>query len=151
MKKLIIALLTLSFFINPINCFADEKTTVTKEYLGDGIYVETYVIDHKISCFATNTVSKTKVSDYKNSKGTLIYRISVTGTFTYNGTSATCTASSVNAETYLSDWKVVSKSASKSGNTASATAIFSQYLNGHLIQSKNPTITLTCSATGVVS
>ena len=149
MKKLIIALLTLSFFINPINCFADEKTTVTKEYLGDGIYVE--IIIEEYTTYATNTKTAKKTENFKNSSGSKICSLTVTGTFTYNGSSATCTASSVSAETYVSDWKVVSKSASKSGNTASATAIFSQYLNGHLIQTKNPTITLTCSATGVVS
>lgn len=151
MKKLIISLLTLSFLINPINCFAYEKTAVTKEYLDDGIYVETYILDSEVSDYATNSITKTKVSDYKNSKGTLIYRLTVTGTFTYNGTNARCTASSVSSTTYVSDWKVVTKSASKSGNKATANAIFSQYLNGHLIQTKNPTITLTCSATGVLS
>lgn len=150
MKKLFTVFLALSILLMPITANASETNT-NIEYIGDGIYLETYIEDTEISTFAANTITKTKVGNYKNDAGTLLYTIKVTGTFTYNGTTSTCTSSSVTATTYVSDWKVISKSASKSGNKATATAIFSQYLNGHLIQSKMPTITLTCSATGVLS
>lgn len=45
-------------------------------------------------------------------------------------------------------WSVGNKKASKSGNTAKASATGVRYTNGHAVQSITRTVTLTCSATG---
>ena len=42
----------------------------------------------------------------------------------------------------------LNKKASKSGNTAKASATGVRYTNGHAVQSITRTVTLTCSATG---
>lgn len=139
--------------LTPINTFALEPTAESKtiKYLGDGIYVETIIESPHISTYATNTITKTKTNKYKDSSGTVLYTVSVTGTFTYTGTSSTCTKSSVNATASVGDWKVTSKSASKSGNTATGKATLKQYYNGNVVQTKYPSVTLTCSATGILS
>lgn len=90
---------------------------------------------------STTTATKTKTSKYKDSSGT----------FQYTGTSSKCTSATAKATSSVSDWKVDSKSASKSGNKATAKATINHYYNGTLVQITNPSVTLTCSATGIFS
>ncbi len=153
MKKILTIIFVLLLGLTPINTFALESTVESRtiEYLGDGIYVETTIESPNISTYATNTITKTKTNRYKNSKGTVLYTVSVTGTFKYTGSSSTCTSATVNATTSINDWKVISKSASKSGNKATGKATVKQYIEGKVVQTKYPSVTLTCSATGVLS
>ncbi len=140
---------TLLLGLTPINTFALENTVESRtiEYLGDGIYVETTIESPSISTYATNTITKTKTNKYKDSKGNVLYTVSVTGTFTYTGTSSTCTSATVKASAPASTWSVISKSSSKSGNKATV----KQYYDGSVSQTKYPSVTLTCSATGKLS
>lgn len=153
MKKILTVLFVLLLGLTPINTFALENNvdSRTVEYLGNGIYVETTIESPNISICATNTITKTKTNKYKDSKGTVLYTVSVTGTFNYTGSSSTCTNAIVNATAPVNDWTVASKSASKSGNKAIGNATVKQYLDGHLIQTNYPSVTLTCSATGQLS
>ncbi len=153
MKKILTIIFTLLLGLAPINTLALENTMESKtiEYLGDGIYVETTIENSGISTYATNTITKTKTNKYKDSKGTVLYTVSVTGTFTYTGTSSTCTKATVSATAPAGDWKVTSKSASKSGNKATGKATVKQYLRDQVVQTKYPSVTLTCSATGKLS
>jgi len=75
----------------------------------------------------------------------------VTGTFKYTGTSSTCTSATVKATSSVSDWKVISKSASRSKNKATGKATVKHYLEGHLMQTTYPSVTLSCSATDNLS
>ena len=45
-----------------------------------------------------------------------MFSVTVTGTFTYTGSSSTCTKSVAEASSKNANWKISSKSASKSGN-----------------------------------
>lgn len=151
MKKILLAIL-LIFTILPTNVYASENNrTVTIEYLDNGMIVETVIEESSISLFSTQTKSGSKTNNYKNSNGTILYSVKVSGTFTYTGTTSICTSSSVTATSYVNDWKVDSKSASKSKNKATAKATMKQYLDNRLIQTTNPSVTLTCSATGKLS
>ena len=153
MKKILTIISVLLLGLTPINTFALENTVESKtiEYLGDGIYVETIIESPNISTYATNTITKTKTNKYKVSKGTVLYTVSATGTFTYTGTSSTCTKATVNATAPANDWKITSKSASKSGNKATGKATVKQYAKDKVVQTKYPSVTLTCSATGKLS
>ena len=119
--------------------------------MGDGIYVETIIESPNISTYATNTITKTKTNTYKDSKGTVLYTVSITGTFKYTGTSSTCTNATVKATAPASDWNVTSKSASKSGNKTTGKATVKQYLKDKVVQTKYPSVTLTCSVNGKIS
>ncbi|MCI9092908.1 MAG: hypothetical protein HFF36_03835 [Coprobacillus sp.] len=153
MKKILTIILVLLLGLVPINTFALENNVESRtiEYLGDGIYVETTIECPNISTYATNTVTKTKTNKYTDSSGAVLYTVSVTGTFKYTGTSSTCTSATVQATAPASSWKVTSKSASKSGNKATGKATVKQYYDGSVVQIKSPSVTLTCSATGVLS
>ena len=61
------------------------------------------------------------------------------------------TSSTVTAQSNVTAWKLTRKSASKSGNTASATATAKQYFDGTVVNTIKRTVILTCSSTGVFS
>lgn len=77
--------------------------------------------------------------------------MTVTGTFNYNGSSATCTSSKVSTKIYNDAWKISSSSSSKSGNKATAKATGKEYFLGIAINSITRSVTLTCDGKGNVS
>ena len=68
--------------------------------------------------------------------------------FSYGNGTSTCLSASCTTSLYSNSWSVGNKKASKSGNTAKASATGVRYTNGHAVQSITRTVTLTCSATG---
>ena len=88
----------------------------------------------------------TKTEKYKNASGEVMWSISVTGTFSYNGSSCTCTKATVSTTKPSSMWSLSNKKASKSGNKAIAS------VTGHAPGvTVTRTVTLTCSPSGNLS
>jgi hypothetical protein len=152
---LVLSLISALVLVSATSIFATEEETVVTEYFPDGSYLEVAVADESspFSLFsATSTKSGSKTATYKNSAGDSLWSVKVSGTFSYNGTTASCTSSSVTATSYSSYWSIASKSASKSGNTATATATANQYSSfGIVIATVTYTVNLTCSANGTLS
>jgi hypothetical protein len=97
-------------------------------YLSDGSYcISTIEVNEPgasasgmslLSASATSTKTASKKTTYYNGSDEVMWYVMVTGTFTYNGSTSTCTSSVVTAAAPNSYWKIASKSASKSGNQA---------------------------------
>lgn len=159
MKKLVAFLITiLLIFTTNINAFAvvnepSENTTSEIMYFDDGSYIETTLTieESNISTFATNTISGSRKMIYKNSDGEAQWTAILKGTFTYTGSSATCTASSISYTIENSKWKISSATASRSGNKATGNIIAKRYTFGIPVQTVEAPIAITCSATGVLS
>lgn len=115
----------------------------------DGSYLEISVQSMQLR--ASGSVTKTKNYIYHNTDGTSAWRISLTGSFTYTGSSATCTSSSCNVTIYDTNWYVISKSSSKSGNVAYGTASLGWKVLGVTVEQKTYSLTLTCDKNGNVS
>lgn len=129
-------------------CLMFMRSTSAEEYYCD----ETIeIISMEPATRATKTITGKKTASIKNSSGKVLWSVTVTGSFTYTGSKATCTNSSVSAQSNDNRWKISSKSHSKSGNTATATASAKYYLDGSLIATQNKTVKLTCSASGKLS
>lgn len=77
--------------------------------------------------------------------------VTVTGTFSYGNGSAKCISSSVKSGVYNNKWAISSKSASKSGATAIASATAKHSYDNTAYETKKLTVRLTCSSTGVLS
>ena len=152
MKKLIMILTCLLLFTICSPVYGAEQIESSEiEYLDDGSYFETVITTESNSGMTTlssKSVTKTKTSYYKNSNGTILWYVKVTGTFTYGNGSQKCTSSSVTADSKSGAWKITSKSASKSGNKATAKATAKRYYGGSVAETKNKTVTLTCSPSG---
>lgn len=158
MKKFIIILLSISFvtmFIEP-NIASASNFSPQREiiYLENGDYLETVIKDvptfNSFSIQASNTITKTKITRYKNESGTTLWSISITATFTYDGSSSQCTACSPAASAPATTWSIKSVSSSKSGNKATTVAT-ATHSNGNLSQDITKSVTIQCSKTGVVS
>ncbi len=114
------------------------------DYIGnDTYYVERIYIPAIQPC--GNTKTGTKTAQYVTG-GTTIYAISVTGTFTYDGTSSDATSASYSIATYVEGATIKSGNAYTSGASAIATGSVS-YIGVTL----QKTVTLTCDKNGKLS
>lgn len=152
MKKTLAFTLLLTLLCCSVFCFSISATTVTEtsiEMLDNGDYIETIITYYDTNTRAA-TKSGSKTSNYKNSDGDTLWSVTVNGTFTYNGTTSSCTSVSRSASAYADGWSIKSSSCSKSGNCATATATATQRI---LIATKDYTMTvnLYCSPYGILS
>ncbi len=158
MKKFSIVLTIISLiliFSIPTNALVinntDTKTTIEK--LENGDYIETIIesVDKPgILPMGNNTITKTKTKNYRNNSGTVLWSVSVTGTFSYNGTTSTCTSCSKKTTSPGSNWSIKSSSVSKSGNSATAKAT-ATYKTATVTKDYSMSVTIKCSADGKIS
>ncbi|MBQ3073317.1 MAG: hypothetical protein IJD19_01410 [Ruminococcus sp.] len=157
MKKIIasvmmVSLLLCTVFSLPVSAAEmpmNEVTTTTIEYLENGDYIETVLTVYETNSRAA-TKQGTKTSNYKNSSGTVLWCVTVYGSFTYNGTTSSCTSVSRSTESFNSNWTIKSSSCTKSGNCASATAT-AKYTSGSSSMERSLTVNLYCSPYGIIS
>ena len=96
------------------------------------------------------TVSGSKEQNLYDSNGNICWKVILYGTFSYNGSSATCTSSSCDVTLYSSDWYVISKSAGKSGNSATASVTMGELAAGVTVSRVPVSLTLKCDGKGNV-
>ncbi len=145
---LTILVMTITAFCIPINASADTITSI--EYLDNGDYIETVIEDTGISASASTIITKTKTSYYKNSSGSVLWSVSITATFSYNGTTSSCTSCYHSTTAPGSSWTIKSASHRKAGNTATATAT-ATHTGTTGSQDYTRSVTIQCSKDGVIS
>lgn len=154
MKRILLVILTLTIFCCTILCVPVSASSLTEaskttiEYLDNGDYIETIIKWEESVTRTTKSGSKTK--NYKNSTGDILWSVKVTGTFTYNGTTSSCTAASHTTSAPGANWTIKSASSSKSGSTATAKAVATLKI-GSNSQDYSMSVSLTCSANGTLS
>ena len=132
--------------ILPVSALADDADII---YLSDGSYMVARLYEHGTR--AAGTVSGGKEYTHYDSDGSANWKAVLSGTFAYTGSSSSCTASNMNVTIYDSSWYTVSKSASKSGNTATGSVIMGDTANGVTVKRVPVSLTLTCDANGNLS
>lgn len=150
MRKTISCLLLIIMIAHllAVNCFANESE-MNIIYFEDGSYiVDTIEIT---GARASGSISGSRTRSYYDDNGNLDWKAVLNGSFSYTGSSATCTSSSVNVTVYDSSWYTISKSATKSGNTASASVTMGCKLLGITTNRITVTPTLSCDANGNLS
>lgn len=158
MKKILVILLTslmLVGFVAPVSATEKEQIIVSREveYFEDGSYYEEIIYEDVVQNSRSVSTSKTgsKTGTFTNASGETLWSVTVTGTFLYDGYTASCTSSSVSASSSVDAWKIYSKSADKTSNSAIGTAVAKRYYLGTVVETKEKTVTLTCSKSGVLS
>ena len=150
MKKCISWLLLFVLMISlfPISAFAagEEEEVV---YFEDGSYMTISV--QEFGSRASGSKSGTKVANYYGDDGSLAWRATLNGSFTYTGSSATCTSSSISVSISNSAWYTISKSASKSGASATGSVTMGKKLLGVTVSQISRNLTLTCDKNGNLS
>lgn len=127
---------------------ANESSTEVV-YLDDGGYLTIYV--SAIDTRSSTVKNGSKTYQYTNSNGEVSWKAVLNGTFTYTGSSATCTASSCTVTVYDSAWYQVSKTTGKSGGTATAELTMGYKFLGVTTKKVPVSMTLTCDANGNLS
>lgn len=164
MKKVFITLLTSFLLINgtafpSLSANAADTSSfsiVSVEMLENGYYYETIIEEdnstsHNINTYSTSqTITRTKTTQLKNSAGEVMWSVSLKATFTYDGTTSKCISCTPSAKSYASTWSIKSITSSKSGNTGTATAVATHEVLG-ISNDVTKSVTLTCTAYGVVS
>lgn len=142
---MILACLMASMFM-PCHAFAAEVATEeTITYYEDGSYLVSVVetVQHRVS----GTVTHAKSNTYYDSNDVAQWYIRLIGTFDYNGNNATCTKSTCQVTIHNSAvWSLISKSTTKSGNTASCAVTFARMTAG--VITSRPTFNLSVSCAG---
>lgn len=148
MKRLISALLLTALLVMafPVSGSAVDNDII---YFADGGYIikEISIIKSR----EAGTVTGNNTYTYYDNNGDASWKAVLSGAFSYNGSSATCTASSCDVTIYDSAWYIVSKSASKSGNTATALVTMGYKTLGVAINKVPININLSCDANGNLS
>lgn len=153
MKRLFTLLLTILMLSCSVLCTAATETPLsgtktTIEYLENGDYIKTVITWEESNTRASKTASKT--ATFYNNSDVAIWSLTVTGTFTYNGTTSSCTSCSHSTAIHQAGYALQSASSSKSGNTATATGVAVTTLA--FVSMELPITTkLTCSANGTLS
>lgn len=151
-KTLFITIMLLGLSINHIEAKSDDNSIIDIQIIplknGESIEIitrEEHVINTRA---ASNTKAGSRTYTAKDSSGNNLWYLKVHGTFTYNGTSSTCTASSVTAGSNTSLWKLSNKNTSRYGSTANAAVTAKRYKGSQVIETINRSISLSCSKTG---
>lgn len=129
-----------------IGAFATDVDAI---YFDDGSYIVISISE--VQGRAAGTVTGNKTYTYHDSDGATAWKAVLRGTFSYTGSSASCTASNCNITIYDSAWYTISKSATKSGNTATASATMGRKVLGVTVNQVPITINLSCDANGNLS
>lgn len=151
MKKLITFLTTLTLLFNlsivsnaaaAVNPDASSKSVEVVD-LGNGMTIEYEITElPSIARASTKTAAKTATCKVD---GVIIATVKLTATFSYTGSSATCTSASA-TYTMSNGWSATNKSTTRSGNTATTSAYLYKWPDHTTL-----TTTMKCSATGVIS
>lgn len=148
MKRIVCSVLAavLMLCMIPMQGKAAEAEIVMLEN-GDYMMIETV----RFGMRASGTVTGNKTYTYYDSNDDAQWKAVLTGKFTYTGSGATCTSSSVSTTIYDSSWTVISKSATKSGNKAKASVKMGDKVEGTITTTVPVSLTLSCDANGNLS
>lgn len=157
MKKRIFAMLIIALFISvsivpAVNATEYPNANGKEEnivYLADGCYMITVITEDNVRAsmlYATKNKSGSKTSTVYSAAGETLYSLTVHGTFSYNGSSATAVSSSYSYTDESPLWSLSGASSYCSGATATVSGTFKSSL-----QSKTLSVSLTCSANGTLS
>lgn len=152
-KRVLSLIFTLILCISvPFSAFANVAPNVNQDikYYEDGSYVITEV-ENGISVFSSGSKTQSKTSTYYDRDGERQWSVTLKSSFTYTGSSATCTSASVSYNIYDSAWKVKEANASRSGRTATGEFLVKKYWLGIITNTVPITIITTCDNNGNIT
>lgn len=160
MKRIICALLIIVMMLTVIpmaGASAEQAPMEQIVYYNDGSYLiinleetENYSVSGTKAVQA-NSKSGNKTCTYYENTGVAVWAVTLSASFTYDGNSSSCTAANCSVNIYDSAWYVISKSTSRSGNTATANVTMGKKVLGVTTKTVPCTLTLSCDVNGNLS
>lgn len=139
--SIVLVLVLCSLCILPVGAVGQAE----KVDLGDGCYMEVYVVTDPQTRGSSNT-SGSKTLVVYNASDDPLFSLTVHGTFVFNGTTATAVSASYSYDVQGSSWGFSSGKAYCSGNSATAEGTFAQFI----LFTRTVTVTLSCTPDGVL-
>lgn len=153
MKKFFSLLLTILLLLTllPVSSLATAEPENTEHiiYFGDGSYITIELT--QLDSRASGTKRGSKTYTYRDSDGAEQWRAVLSGTFTYTGSSASCTAVSCSVTITDTDWYEKSKTTNKSGGSALCELTMGRKFLGITIDTETINMRITCDANGNLS
>lgn len=148
MKKTLMRTITIISFLLILFSNTSIANATTLEKTDNDYYVETIItnVDSDLNFIALHSNSHT-ITKTKTANGTILWSVSITTTFIYDGSTSRCISCSPNATSYSSEWKIQSVSSNKSGNSATASAT----ANYASLKNYTQNVTISCNKNGTVS
>ena len=141
----VLLILTMAVPVSAAETVVSEEIT----YFEDGSYLITTTVQSLSR--ATNTTTGFTRKTFVDAEGNTDWRAVLTGTYTYDGTTATCTGSTIDVYIYDNVYHTLSKSAGKSGASATGTFTIARTVIGITIAQDTYSMTLTCNPNGTLS
>jgi len=164
MKRFLTILLTALFALSSLVCTTlaaevKETSTIITELSDNEIERLWYADGSRLEIITevcrdmtvSNTITGYRTYQKKDSSGTLEWKATLTATFTYTGSTSTCTDASCAVTIYKSNWYVASCTTTRSGNMATTYLTMGYKVNGTTLYTRSYTITLSCDANGNLS
>lgn len=129
----------------------DGSTIIYNEDGSSFIISAPYGTETQGSRTTVRTITKHKDVTYQDSDGNLVWKYTLTGTFSFDGSSSACTNASYTQSIYDSIWTFSDGSATKSGNVATGKGKFVSKFLFITVKTYNIDIHLTCDKYGNVT
>ena len=146
----------LSFFLlftaSPVSADAADNAVLSRTVVDfdNGSREETTVLQYA-SDPARGVITGEKIKNHYSQSRELVWRVKLTGSFTYNGTTSSCTEAHTEIYFYKSGWSVVSENTTHSGNTASTSVILGKNVLGVTMPGAYVNLSLSCDKDGNLS
>ncbi|MDD6826739.1 MAG: hypothetical protein PUE12_11655 [Oscillospiraceae bacterium] len=150
-KKKFLSLILCTLFFNslPLVVYASENYEILDsvvERLENGDYITITIVDNYGN--QRSSGSKSKIYDYYSSNNVKLWRYTLNGEFSYDGSSSSCTGVSDSFFSYDNNYRLINKNCYKSGNTAYGSFSVEQKFMGIKINTFNDSISISCSPNG---
>lgn len=141
----VLLMISVNFTITAEAASEDSDTEIARYT----IEIHEYPSDSDDSALSRAVKSRTatKTLRSENAAGSVLWELTLTATFYYNGATSVCSDVSASAKSYSSGWTVSSPSYGKSGYNAWATATAK---NKKLGDTDTQTLNMWCSRTGEI-
>ncbi len=147
LKRVIIAVLIVVLL--PVNVMGQPLNEESTLFFSDGsqIKITTCCINAKTA----NQKVGSRAYEYIDAAGETQWIATLSGYFTYDGTTSTCTYSSLNVEIVNTNWYIVSGLSQESGNSATAELIMGYKTLGITSTKKTVHMSISCDPNGNLS
>lgn len=147
-----LVLCVLTSVMIPVSAETEEVAPVshTVVYHADGSWDEIEIVVFP-GIKGPDQITGSKTNKHYSSSNQLIWKVTLTGTFQYDGTTSVCANAYTTVNLYQSGWTVISENTTHSGNTAHSVVTLGKYIAGALMTAGYSNLSLSCDKNGNLS
>ena len=153
MKKKLIILTILLLLLTSLNSFAEGKESSISLIRSETTYLSNgykFITNTYLKNINRSTVSSQKETNYVDPDNVILWKVTLIGTFTYNGFTSSCTSASSYSTVYQGNWSESNNNTFASGNAAVASVTMVRKFLFITVETQVVNLTITCDKDGNV-